>query len=429
MVMERAKVAGLLGVQEGPEDIFSSQPADSELRDLRQLRAAAHQVVHESVDPGRLQSALAHWELWRREVPSRLPFLPLVGDKSPGLDAASHYNARTFELFTTSCLRRGSLQPGRLGNPIEPDTIAGYVSAIRSLLSRDGGVLFRSAAHDVRVKALTRGIRRARGPRRTRRRRLGLRACHLRAAAACRTFDRHRTWANRRRWLAAVLAHSLLARGGELGRVTGKAFRHDRGLRWRDIEWHATGTIHPTHAALTVHMCSVKDGEGGGVRHPLQIRRRARGTSKVDDPMCCYDLLRRAWADDAAVLGSDAALDAPIFRRSARGGAEDAYSTTDVHRIVREVAVAAGLNPDDFGAHSARIGGATDFRDLYDPSTQGLEEARRVLKKRGRWLSDIAFIYARTSIDTSLEASARLADVDGRDIEATFAGWAEPAVR
>ena len=73
-------------------------------------------------------------------------------------------------------------------------------------------------------------------------------------------------------------------------------------------------------------------------------------------------------------------------------------------------------------------GGATDFRELYDNSAQGLDEARRVLKKRGRWLSDIAFIYARASLDTSLEASARLADVTGRDVESAFSGWAEPAV-
>ena len=50
-----------------------------------------------------------------------------------------------------------------------------------------------------------------------------------------------------------------------------------------------------------------------------------------------------------------------------------------------------------------------------------------MLKKRGRWRSDIAFIYARSSLDSSLEASARLADVSGRDIESAFAGWAEPA--
>ena len=95
---------------------------------------------------------------------------------------------------------------------------------------------------------------------------------------------------------------------------------------------------------------------------------------------------------------------------------------------MREIASAAGEDAAAFGAHSLRIGGASDFRDLYDTTAAaGLEEAKRVLKKRGRWRSDIAFIYARTSLDSSLEASARLADVSGRDIESAFAGWAEPA--
>lgn len=94
--------------------------------------------------------------------------------------------------------------------------------------------------------------------------------------------------------------------------------------------------------------------------------------------------------------------------------------------IVREIALAAGEDPSAFGAHSLRIGGASDFRDLYDATTTaGLEEAKRVLRKRGRWRSDIAFIYARTSLDSSLEASARLADVSGRDVESAFVGWAE----
>ena len=51
-----------------------------------------------------------------------------------------------------------------------------------------------------------------------------------------------------------------------------------------------------------------------------------------------------------------------------------------------------------------------------------------MLKKRGRWRSDIAFIYSRASLDVSLEMSVRLASVDGRDVEAAFSAWAEPAV-
>ena len=59
------------------------------------------------------------------------------------------------------------------------------------------------------------------------------------------------------------------------------------------------------------------------------------------------------------------------------------YETRDVANIVRAVAT-TGDDPTAFGAHSARIGGATDYRALV-----GDVVARRVLKVRGRWKSDI----------------------------------------
>ena len=160
----------------------------------------------------------------------------------------------------------------------------------------------------------------------------------------------------------------------------------------------------------------------------MQIRRRAAGNVPASDALCGYDLMLALWRSDEKALGETLALDTPIFRRTARGGTTQAYSTSDVRRIVREIAVAAGEDPAHHGAHSLRIGGASDFRDLYDTSTAaGLEEVKRVLLKRGRWKGDIAFIYARTSLDSSLQASARLADVSGRDVESAFAFWAEPA--
>lgn len=426
--MERAADAGLTGIHPRPPDIFSAQPSTFELRSLRELREAASHVSHESVDPARLQSALSHWERWRAEAPSRVAFVPLHGEGSPGTAEAERYNSETFELFTASCLRGGSLRRGHIGEPIATDTISGYVSALRAFLSRDGGIQMRSERHEVRTKALLRGVRQARGPKVTRRKRLGLRARHLRAAAARRGFDRTRSWAARRKWTAAVVGHSLVARGCELGRTDNKSFSPSRGLRWRDVEWHAIGALNPTHAALTAHLCAAKDGEGTGPRFPMQIRRRAEGNSSADDALCAYDLLLAAWREDVKLLGEVSARDAPIFRTSARGGTTAAYCTSDVRTIVREIASAAGEDAAAFGAHSLRIGGASDFRDLYDTSAAaGLEEAKRVLKKRGRWRSDIAFIYARTSLDSSLEASARLADVSGRDIESAFAGWAEPA--
>ena len=428
-VMRWASESGLTGVHERPPDVFEGQPDDEELRNLRTLRAASYRVAHESVDPDRLRTAIRHWRLFREELPSRRPFVPLSGPGSLGVFEADQYNSETLELFQASIISRGSLQPGRLSETIDTKTAAGYVSAIRAFISRDGGVQMRSERCNIRPKAIQRCVRRTRGPAVSRRRRIGIRAVHLRAADADESFDRTSTWAKRRRWCAAVVGHQLVARGAELGRADGQTLSRTRGLRWRNVEWHGLGTLSRTHLVLTVHLCAAKDVEGGGQRFPLLIRRRAVGAAplEAEDSMCAYDLLRAAWREDADQLGELAALDRPIFRRSCADGDDHAFKTSTMLGIAREVAEAAGLDPSDVGGHSFRIGGATDFRDLYDNTSEGLAEARRVLMARGRWKSDIAFIYVRTSAVTALEASARVADVDTRDVEAMFSGWAQPA--
>ena len=114
----------------------------------------------------------------------------------------------------------------------------------------------------------------------------------------------------------------------------------------------------------------------------------------------------------------------PIFRRRARGGADSAVDTSDVARVAKSVARAAGESGLLHGAHSGRIGGATDYRDL-----KGLEAGKRILKFFGRWRGDISFIYQRQSVDEALEASAAVMGVRTRELEAVFAGFTQPATR
>ena len=93
-------------------------------------------------------------------------------------------------------------------------------------------------------------------------------------------------------------------------------------------------------------------------------------------------------------------------------------------RIVRGVAQAAGEDPRLFGAHSGRIGGATDYRDWA-----GAERGKRVLTVFGRWRGDIEKIYTRFAVEEALDASAGVADVRSRELEAVFAGFTEPGTR
>ena len=208
--MARADGAGLLGVHGRPADVFARAPEARELAELAALTAGVRQAVAESVDADRLASALTHYELWREELPSRVAFLPLSGPGSPGRVEAARYNDMSLALYAASALRRGSLQRGRVGAPIAPDTVTGYVSALRAMLTRDGGVRMLVPEANVMVPALARAVRRARPPAQPRRKRRGLRARHLRAAAENRGFDRRRSWSARRRWLASRAMSSPL---------------------------------------------------------------------------------------------------------------------------------------------------------------------------------------------------------------------------
>ena len=92
--------------------------------------------------------------------------------------------------------------------------------------------------------------------------------------------------------------------------------------------------------------------------------------------------------------------------------------------IAKDIAEAAGEPRGDFAAHSLRIGGASDYRDLV-----GVEAGKRVLKTFGRWRGDIAHVYTRMAVEESLDASGNVAGVRTRELEAVFAGFTEPAAR
>ena len=98
--------------------------------------------------------------------------------------------------------------------------------------------------------------------------------------------------------------------------------------------------------------------------------------------------------------------------------------TSFVKDVIRRFAAAVGLDPDEFGARSARIGGATDWMEQL-----GRDEARAVIKQRGRWGSDCDLIYERALLRTHLAGSATLGVGSGRDLERALPGWVQPAVR
>ena len=96
--------------------------------------------------------------------------------------------------------------------------------------------------------------------------------------------------------------------------------------------------------------------------------------------------------------------------------------TKELSTLAKAMGKLLGLPEDAVGGKSWRIAGATDLYDAYQ------EHAVRLLKERGRWKSDIGYIYARVSEAAHLEASRRMAGATGRDLESS-AGWTQPARR
>ena len=97
------------------------------------------------------------------------------------------------------------------------------------------------------------------------------------------------------------------------------------------------------------------------------------------------------------------------------------YCTEDVRQMGKRMAEAVGIPPECVGGKLFRIGGATDMRDRLG------DAGMRVTKERGRWGTDVAFVYQRALLRDQLDASGTVADADAADLEAVVAGWVQPA--
>lgn len=95
-------------------------------------------------------------------------------------------------------------------------------------------------------------------------------------------------------------------------------------------------------------------------------------------PTCPYDRLRAHW--EAAPLQSPFA---PLFQTDI--GAPILYA--QLHKAIKQLASASGLDPTAFSGHSLRIGGATSLAQLGYPA--------HFIKELGRWKSLSYQLYTR----------------------------------
>ena len=219
-------------------------------------------------------------------------------------------------------------------------------------------------------------------------------------------------------WAAVSVAWHVLARGGELCPSVKPA-------NWRACR-------EPTRADLTFHVRSnrtryarlwlrplKKKGAGLAPKIPQYIEEHDGQGSDT------YMALVRLETFDP--IEPNARATTPLFRlRTGAGRSGGArvvrhMSVSDLRATIRRYVKLIGLDRcSQFGAHSARIGGATDIAATGEAS-------ELLLRAKGRWASDIGAIYSRLTPRALLAASRLMQRARGRDLEEILPDFVQPA--
>lgn len=391
---------------------------------LAQLERDARARVLSTFDVGKLETA-AGWceDFWlvAGGAAGRVPLFHMLESASD--ISSSAWNLTTLEMMSTYMRRVGSRAPSRRGEQLKGDTIqavVGLVRLLREVVTRGVVVL---AAADTTSTRLYKSIRREDDPSAAARNsKRALRAAHFRTCVGS-GFVISGSYAAEVDWAAALVAHNLLLRGGEVGMTDGgQGFRPSHGITFRHIEWRAPCADSEGLPWIIFHVVAIKDQTARNRRVPMPVQRRHDGPSGAD-ALCTYDAVAAVWRrrtgqePSPGCLPPAALADEPFFARS--DGA--AYTTLDVRVLSRRIATACGEDPEEFGGKSLRAGGATDVRDVLGAAGMPL------IKQRGRWCSDVAEIYQRSILRHQLAGSARMSDACGADLESVVRGWKQPA--
>ena len=430
--MQALGLGGALGIDQA--DVWEAGGDEGSRREVEALRESMRRRVMATWDLGRVGSALAWWRDFRAAV-KRVPFMKMeyAGDLR-----ATVYNNITLDLFVEFIRKRGprSTAWGARGKALSADYIQSTAATIRLLRSGEAHYdVAPTSGNTARPKAL-KEMRRADGPRGVRKESRGFRARDFKQAA--RTMSRI-TRRGRMEWGVGMAAHSMLLRGGEVGRVARQAFQPARGITIASVQKMAPSASSRMLPWAVLDVCAAKDQSARAKPVPMGVRKRRHGSG--DDPLCAYTAIMNVYdmrcADVPACQGACAwckptfgarkpagvppasckRANAPLFLNENA----TAYDTADVAKLGKKFCRAAGIPPELCGAKLWRIGGATDLRD-----TMGMQGAQAI-KERGRWGSDVAFVYARSLVGQQLDAAAGMAEAGDADVEAMFADWVQPA--
>ena len=423
----RVKRLGLHLVANVPDSEWISAPEPAAARRVCELRAAVERKVREAVDPERLGTALTFVERFVVETAGR----PLFRNPLDGPSAVAH-NAQTFELLRESIVQRGSIRPGQIGKRLAPDTVSDYISAFATAVGAAAHVELRPPDSDHR-RARVQKLERKEAPRAQldrSMRRLGFRV-RLFKQVPHTSFDRTSVRGDFR-WTTYLATWACLMRPGEPGFGRGvKPFDCQRGICVSHVLFWPPELNTNSHGLWAVCLSIVpsKDQKGTAQRRPTVVSALEVGAEPSDNPTCVYSHVLRLWRRRVSEACQQrvhccgppycrACSSAPLF---AWPGTGVPWSTADGLEVVRDMATALGLNPNDYAGHSGRIAGASDIKDVMGPV-----RGAAVVHQRGRWDGDMEVIYARETSAEQMEASQLMGSADRPEMEALLPGWVQP---
>ena len=335
---------------------------------------------------GPLGTAMRALARFARRVPRRELFVRprFRGD----LEAEAH-NEWTLCLWAH---HEGKRVSEKTGKPLKAGSIEQRVSLAKGLLSHRFG--FQLAGEAPRLKSLLRQIKLRRGGTQQRAKRRGWRWRHSKKVWRRHPEVRSSARKARAEWAAVTTATQVLARGGELAAVA-------RG----DL------TFHTSHGRRYARLMIRPLKKAGGPTQPKVPQYIAEQSPEDADAPDAYAALRRL-----AELDCWGGESEPLFS-TARG----VLMTTSRYRaLVKRYAAMLGFDAKLFGAHSTRIGGATDL-------VASGEGSELLLEAKGRWGSDIGKIYARQTRKAHLAASDAMYRARGRDLEEILPAYVQAA--
>ena len=281
-----------------------------------------------------------------------------------------------------------------LGNSISPRTARKYVSQVQGWHRRrpDAGFGIGGDAPLFRLRALISGLRKEKGDGPALRR-WGVRTQHLARALAEQLGGGSRVEQN---WRAALsVAFCGLLRGGEFALQDGEAFDAARHLTRSDVRFFMEDGIR--YAGVMIRQLKTTKTLGKSVEVIL------RGGGTLFDPV---EELWQLFRIDGCKR-ADAAT-TPLFRGKTGG----ALTVRQVREMVKALMAAVGCDPDRFGAHSLRIGGATAAL------AAGVDPA--VIRAMGRWSSEVYEIYMRLTREAAARLSTTIASTPFHDLERSY---------